>query len=447
MLLLTLLWRVLRAGWMFTGILAEYLVLVGLRRVRGPGSFESYGNSVHRRCARRLRRGALRLGGVYIKSGQAVSIMTSFLPPAYLEELESLQDSVPPHPYPEIRKRVEAELGEPVESLFASFDAVPVASASLGQVHLAVTHEGEAVAVKVQYPGLERIVRVDLWVIRQVLRVVGSFLPHAHYERVHADLSAMIHRELDYVHEGKNCERIAANFCGDPHTEFPEIHWKLSTDRVLTMQRLYGRKITDVAGIRADGLEPEIVVRTLVNAFFKQLLVDRVFHADPHPGNFLVHPGADGLPVVAFLDFGAVEEIGPELRDGMRQVVLGYFRKDPDLVVSGMRTMGFQSEVGDDAVFEQAVRFYFDKVLHLDVTDMRHLDLGQFNVISNVKEMQLTFRELSRSFQIPLRWFYVERTLLLGMQLCALVAPSVNPVEIGLPYAMQFIVGGEEATA
>jgi len=440
----TLTVRLVRIGSLFLVVLFEYLMLFGLRRLRGPESFPRFTESVHRRNARRLRRGALRLGGVFIKTGQAASIMTTFLPEVYLDELESLQDAVPPRPFDEMRPRVERELGLAVEDVFASIESTPIASASLGQVHLArlLDGDGEAVdvAVKIQYPGLERIVRVDLWTLKQVLRVVSWFLPTANFERVHADLSSMVHRELDYIHEGQNCERLAANLADEDHLAFPAIHWKQTTRRVLTMERMFGHKITDVDAMRDDGIDPEAVVERLVTAYYRQLLIDRFFHADPHPGNFLVSRGPDGEPVIAFVDFGAVEEVTADLRDGMRSVVVGYATNDAEKVIEGMDLMGFRSEVGDPEDFEKAVRYYFDKVRNLEVTDFRRLDLSQFHVLKNLREMDMNLRDLMRAFQVPLGWFYIERTLLLLLQVSAMIAPTVHPFELGLPYAMRFLM-------
>lgn len=439
--------RIVRAAVLFLGIAFEYALLALRRRLVGPERAERAAARVHRRCALRLRRGALRLAGVYIKVGQAVSMMTSFLPPVYVEELETLQDAVPPHPFEQIRATLEAELAAPVEEVFTAFDESPIASASFGQVHLARLRNGDGtdVAVKVQYPGLDRIVRADLWVVRQVLRVLEWFFPHSHYERLHHDLDQLLHRELDYEREGRNAETLAANFAGEDVVAFPAIHWKTTTTRVLTMERMQGVKITDVAGIRALGLDPAEVVRILVDGYLKQLLVDRTFHADPHPGNFLVRRRDAGGPCVVFLDFGAVETIGPELATGMRHVVRGYMAKDATLVVEGIRTMGFRSAAGSDDVFDTAVRYYFEKVLDLDVKDYSRIDLSQFRILENLEEMRLSLRELTRVFQIPLSWFYVERTLLLLLELCALLAPTVNILEIGFPYLVRFVFSADES--
>lgn len=439
--------RSVRAGWMFAGILAVYLVYLGLRQVAGRERMQPWLERTHRRGARRLHRGILRLEGVYVKIGQVLSMMTSFLPDAYLEELEGLQDSVPPRPFDAIRARVEAELGTPIATSFARFDESPVASASLGQVHLAELAGGRPVAVKVQYPGVERIVATDLAMIRIVVRVIGYFLEGLRSDRIYDDLADTIRAELVYTNEGANAEAIAANFADDDHVRFPAIVWDRTTDRVLTMERMDGRKITDVAGLRADGIEPRDVIEKLVQSYFKQLLVDRLYHADPHPGNFFVTRHADAKPVITFLDFGAVAEFPDEFAEGMRTVVFGYMTRDDAKVIEGIRAMGFASLGGDEAVFETAVRHYLDKLLNLEVEDFSNLDLREFDVWRNLDEMELSFRDLTRSFEVPRHWFYVERTLALLLGLCARLDPKVDAFLYGFPYAVEFVFGSDSKLA
>ncbi len=438
--------RSVRAGFMFFTILADYLAYIVLRRVAGrtigKARMEAWLERTHVRCARRLHRGILRLEGVYVKIGQVISMMTSFLPDAYLKELEGLQDAVPPRPYERIKQRVEKELGGPIGRSYDTFAAEPVASASLGQVHFATLAGGEPAAVKVQYPGVERIVDTDLAMIRLVVRVIGFFLKGLHYERVYEDLSETVRGELVYTNEARNAERIAANFTDDDHVLFPGIVWDHTTDRVLTMERMAGRKITDVAGLRADGVEPRDVIEKLVNSYFKQLLVDRLYHADPHPGNFFVQRGEDAKPVITFLDFGAVAEFPDEFAEGMRTVVFGYMTQNDAKVIEGMRAMGFASAGGDEAIFEAAVRHYLDKLLHLRVEDFSNMDLSEFDVWRNLEQMEVSFRDLTRAFEVPRHWFYVERTLALLLGLCARLDPKVDAFLYGFPYAVEFVFGG-----
>lgn len=438
--------RSVNAGAMFSLILANYLIWLAARKALGKERTRGLEEATHSRGARILHRGILRLEGVYIKVGQFISMMTGFLPDAYLDALEGMQDSVPSRPFESIRARVESELGR---NPFTEFAPEPVASASLGQVHFAVVEGDERVevAVKVQYPGIERVVATDLAMIRIVVHVISWFLRGMHYERVYDDLSETIRSELDYMSEGANAEAIGANFKGDDHIEFPTIIWEYTTSKVLTMERETGIKITDVDAIREAGIEPVDVIEKLVQSYFKQLLIDSLYHADPHPGNFFVKKAPDNKPVIVFLDFGSVAKFPPEFRKGMQTVVYGYMSRDNSKVIDGMRQMGFASAGGDEAVFEHAVRHYMDKLLHFAPTDFSRIDISDFDLIKNMDEMQVSFRELTRAFEVPRNWFYVERTLALLLGLCARLDPSVDAFVYGFPYAVQFVFGGDARLA
>lgn len=436
-------YRATRAVLMFLRLLVLYLAFLGVRKVLGQKRTESLEHAVHRAGARTLHNGILRLEGVYIKLGQFMSMLTGFLPDEYLDELQALQDAVPPRPYSAVEERLRAEYGVSPMEVFELLEGTPVASASIGQVHLGVLKDGREVAVKVQYPGIERIVRTDLAVVRLVARVVDRLLPELQYMNVYDDLRTTVLRELDYLNEGKNAEAIARNFENDPRVEFPRIYWEHTTSKVLCMERKRGIKILDVEALEAAGIRPLDVIEVLVQAYFKQLLVDGFYHADPHPGNFFVRKGRDGKPIVVFLDFGAVAQFPAEFRDGMRTVVYGYMLRDDSKVIEGMRRMGFEAAGADEAVFEKAVRHYMDKLLHFAPEDFSKLDLSEFDLRKNLEEMQVSFRELARAFRVPRNWFYVERTLTLLLGLCARLDPKVDAFLYGFPYAVEFVFGGD----
>ena len=431
-----------RAAAMFCHIGFLYLRWYVWRRVRGRDAAAALLERTHQRCAVIAREHFIAFEGVYIKVGQVISMMVGFLPDAYLNELEGLQDSVPAQPFEAIRRRVETEFGRPIGEAYSEFAREPVASASLGQVHMADLADGTPVAVKVQYPGIERIVTTDLFMLRVVMHVIGWIVPGFDAERIWHDISETIRMELVYRNEGRNAERIAAKFTDNPRVDFPAIIWDHTTDKVLTMQRMSGMKISDVDAITAAGIVPRDVIEILVNAYFKQLLVDGLYHADPHAGNFFVNPvDEDGVvkPRITFLDFGAVAEFPDEFRQGMKQVVHGYMIQDNSQIIAGMRTMGFEAAGGDERVFETAVRYYVDKLLHLNVEDFTQIDLTEFDLWTNLEDMQLSFRELARAFEVPRNWFYVERTLALLLGLCARLDPSVDAFLYGFPYAAQVV--------
>ena len=245
--------RLVRASWLFGWIFASYMLQLGLTKVFGRARMRRRLAVVHRRNARRLYRGFVRLRGVYIKLGQILSIMGNFLPKVYADELERLQDEVPPRRFRLIARSVTRSLGKPPLEAFEHFSQEPIAAASLGQVHQATTHEGDRVAVKVLYPNVATIIKVDLRVLGWALKVYQRFVPVQQIERVHEQLTDMLQRETDYANEARCLERMAANFADDPDVLFPRVFHPLSTDRVLTMSFMEGVKITKLGALRAAG--------------------------------------------------------------------------------------------------------------------------------------------------------------------------------------------------
>ena len=424
---------------MFGRIFASYMIQLGLRRILGSDRVEKRWARVHARNARRLYKGFVRLRGVYIKLGQILSIMGTFLPRVFTRELEALQDEVPQRPYRQIALVFERSIGKPPEAVFASFSREAVAAASLGQVHVAEDHQGRRLAVKVLYPNVETIIKVDLRVLRWALIVYRWFVPVRQIERVHEQLTDMLARETNYTHEARCLERMAANFAGDDDILFPEVIHELSTDKVLTMTFMEGVKISRLADLERLELDPYDVAEKLIKAFYKQLFLDRFFHADPHPGNFFVQRGPEGQPRIVVLDFGSASEITDELATGMLTILGGVMGRDDSKVVEGIEIMGFVAEGGDRALLERATRKYFEKLLDLNITDFGKISPDVAKQLGDVDVKKEELRELMKSVQYPLGWFFVERAVVIMFGLCATLAPKMNTMRVGFPYIMQMI--------
>src|SRR6185312_1929043 len=202
-------------------IVLSYLSLTVQARFRSPAAIDALAQKKHLRNARRVHRTIAKLQGLFIKIGQLISIMTNFLPEEFRSELEGLQDAVPPRPYADIETRIREELGKTPDELFAHFERRPIASASIGQVHLARLHDGNKVAVKVQYPDIEEIVRRDLLTLRRIFRIVEWFIPYQGLEDLYREIREIVLEELDYRAEAENASKIAANFEGRTDVGFP----------------------------------------------------------------------------------------------------------------------------------------------------------------------------------------------------------------------------------
>jgi len=450
--------RLLRAVFTFSVIFASYMVQLVLvkvfRRWRHdpdtnreeaimPPWLDRRQDRLDQKNAGRLLTGMLKLRGVYIKLGQVLSIMGGFLPAAYTKELESLQDAVPPHPFGEIERVFIESLEVRPEAFFESIDREPVAAASLGQVHVAYMPDGRKVAVKVLYPGIRDIVRTDLRVVKLMIRVYKWFFPVQNIEVIHESLVDLLRRETDYIHEAECMRRMSANFADDDHMLFPEVVDEVTTRDVLTMTFMEGIKITRLDDIKAKGVDLRKLAERLVKSFYKQVFVDRFFHADPHPGNFLVQPveGSDDARIVV-LDFGAISEVRRDTVDGMVDVLRGFFEQNDQLVIDGIEAMGFVAEGGDRQLLDQTVKIYFQKLLKLEARTPAALmsaNAKELEALADPEVERRELRTLMRSVHYPEGWFYVERASVMMFWLAGQIAPDLDQVQVGFPYVLPLL--------
>ena len=455
--------RLVRALLVFGMIFASYVVQLALARVFGklpPGRSALLGRElppwlarrrkrVDEKNAKRLLRGMLRLRGVFIKLGQVLSIMGGFLPRAFTRELEQLQDSVPPHPFSDLVAACEASFGRPPSAVFREIDETPLAAASLGQVHVAYLKDGRKVAVKFLYPRIREIVAVDMRVVRLAMRAYRLFVPVTKIERVHGSLVDLLRRETDYLHEAACMERMAKNFAGEPQMSFPEPVHELTTKDVLVMTFMNGTKITKVAELTAQGIPTHEVAVRLIQSFYKMLFIDRFFHADPHPGNFLVDM-TDGKPHVVVLDFGAICEARESLIDGLLECVQGVFTSDDETTLRGFFKMGFVAEGGNRALIEKTAKMYFAKLLKIKdrtpaaLMRQRPEDLQK---LADPEVERSELQELMRSVEYPEDWFYVERACVMMFWLCAQIDPTVDTMAAGMPYVMPLFLAKQAQKA
>lgn len=441
--------RLLRASWLFAWIFTSYMLQLGLVRALRHERFRRRWQLVHRRNARRMYRGFVRLRGVYIKLGQILSIMGSFLPRAYSEELEGLQDEVPGQPYEKIARSFERAFGQAPTAAFASFSREPIAAASLGQVHEARSAAGERLAVKILYPNIATIIKIDLRVLDWALRVYRLFVPVKQFERVHQQLEDLLARETDLSHEARCIERMANAFADDPDVILPAVHHAFTCKTVLTMSFMEGVKITRVEALGELALEPRAVATKLVQIFYRQVFAERFFHADPHPGNFFVQRSPEGRPRIVMLDLGSASEVSDNLADGMMQVLSGLMTRNDDLLIRGIETMGFVAADGDRALLERTVRKYFEKLLNLNIRDVTQVSKLGADVAGRLaaEARRVELRELMRSVQYPVGWFYVERAVLIMFGLSLQLAPNLDTLTVGFPYVMKFLAERQAAAA
>jgi ubiquinone biosynthesis protein len=288
--------------------------------------------------ARRLRNVLEDSGGMFVKFGQIASTRSDLLPKTVTEELSNLQSDVRPVPEPDVMEVVERELGEPVDKAFESFSAEPLAAASIGQTHRAVLKGGTRVVVKVQRPGIDDLVYRDSAVLALVARQLDRRVPAAHRVGVKdlaGELITGIEAELDYSDEAQAGMRLKSNRAEDDGIDVPGVHVTLSTERVLVMDEVVGRPVSDAEAVDAAAVSRPELARRLLNSMLGQILGDGLYHADPHPGNVMVSP--DGT--LWLLDFGAVGRLDPIALEGLQGIAFGFTLRDPSILARSVRLL------------------------------------------------------------------------------------------------------------
>ncbi|MFH1133392.1 MAG: AarF/ABC1/UbiB kinase family protein [Nanoarchaeota archaeon] len=304
------------------------------------------------------------LGGTFIKLGQLLSIRPDLLPREYCDAFIKLQDQVPPVAYDEVKKVVEQELGKPLTSAFASFSKQPLASASIGQVHLGRLKTGKMVAVKVQRPGIKAKIDADVDILYALARFIQRHYKPKLFNPVEIvkEFERYTQHETDYVLEGKNIDRFAFDFREDPEVVVPKVCWELTTQRVLTMDYLPGKKASSIKGSTA----PKILVERVVRVLYKQVFEHGFFHADPHPGNIIVLPKNR----IAFVDFGIMGTLEEETRDSITFLFISLIRGDVDGISDALYQLGVVDSTMDPMKLKHGLRESFGEYYRLKLENI-----------------------------------------------------------------------------
>ena len=286
-----------------------------------------------------LRMALEELGATFIKLGQILSTRADLLPPDYQAELAKLQDAAPPVPWEVIAETLGMELGQPIAECFATFDPAPLAAASIGQAHAATLPNGTEVVVKVRRPGVVEQVEEDLTILQSLAAAASRRWEFAdQYDLVGLvqEFAQTLRAELDYIHEGHNAERFAANFAGDPAVHVPRVYWETTTARVLTLERMRGAKIDDLAALDALGVDRTKLAERAASVILKMVFEHGFFHAEPHPGNFFIEAGGR----IGVIDFGMIGAVDAAMQDRLARIVLAVMAGDTNQLVDALLDLG-----------------------------------------------------------------------------------------------------------
>ena len=425
-----------------------------------------------RKIASRYRTLAVEMGGVLIKVGQFMSARVDVMPPEVTDELADLQDEVPSEPFEAMCNVVESEFGIPILDKYLEFDPEPLAAASLGQAHLAlirITKEqaeqlhaldkstdingdiSYPVVVKIQRPHIEEIIATDLAAIRTVGGWVRRYRPiqkRVNVPGLIAEFTRTLYEEIDYLAEGKNAEIFAANFSHDPEVLVPKVIWTHTTKRVLTLEDVRGIKITDYEAITAAGIDKAEVASRLLDTYLKQIFEDGFFHADPHPGNLFVQSiqSTDDIqsnqPVkwlLTFIDFGMVGRMKPQIRAGLRELLIGVGIQDASRVVKAYQILGILLPGADVDLLERAESAMFQRFWGKGMDELRNISMDE------IHEFAYEFREIlfNMPFQLPQDLIFLGRAVGILSGMCTGLDPQINVFAHLGPFSQKII--SEEA--
>ena len=415
-------WRAMTVVWYFAGF------LLGVLWDKWFG--QDRGNRLKR--AAQLRDIFTHLGPTFIKVGQALSTRPDLVHPDFLEELIKLQDRLPAFDRNIAMQLIETEIGKSVEDAYSEISHDPIAAASLAQVYKARLYSGEEVAVKVQRPNLKPIITLDLFLMHWAAVNFGRLLPlnlGHNLDLIVDEFGCKLFEEIDYLNEGRNAEKFAANFSNNPKVKIPEIYWRYSNTRVLTMEWINGCKLTSAKELQAAGIDPNEIIETAVTTGLQQLLEYGFFHADPHPGNLFAM--SDGR--MAYIDFGMMDQLEEWMKETLVDALVHLINQEYEAMAKDFVKLGFLTPETDIAPIVPA----FESVLG----DIMGRSVGDFNL----KTVTDRFSELMYEypFRVPAKFALIIRSVVTQEGIALSIDPNFKIVDMGYPYIAQRLLQGE----
>uniref|UniRef100_UPI0003484C90 ABC1 kinase family protein n=1 Tax=Baaleninema simplex TaxID=2862350 RepID=UPI0003484C90 len=386
-----------------------------------------------RRLACWIRETFLDLGPTFIKLGQLFSTRSDLFPAEYVEELSKLQDRVPAFDYEQAEAIVREDFGKSSKELYRFFDPVPLAAASLGQVHKAQLHSGEEIVVKVQRPGLKRLFDIDLSIARGVAQYLQN---HSEWGKgrdwmgIYDECCRILYLEIDYLNEGRNADTFRRNFRSVEWVRVPRVYWRYTSSRVLTLEYVPGIKISHYDALEAAGLDRKKLASLGAMAYLKQLLDYGFFHADPHPGNLAVSPEGS----LIFYDFGMMGQITSNLRQKMMELFFGIAQRDADRVVVALVEVEALAPMDDPGPVRRAIQYILDNLM-----DKPFEEQSVEAITDDLYEIAY-----DQPFRFPATFTFVMRAFSTLEGVGKGLDPDFNFMEVAKPFALNLMNEGRE---
>ncbi|MGB8700928.1 MAG: AarF/ABC1/UbiB kinase family protein [Thermosynechococcaceae cyanobacterium] len=373
----------------------------------------------------------LDLGPTFIKLGQLFSTRADLFPIEYVEELSLLQDQVPAFSYELVERLIEQEFGKPIPDLFRSFDPIPLAAASLGQVHKAQLHSGEEVVVKVQRPGLKKLFDIDLRILKGIAQYFQrhpDWGPGRDWLGIYEECCRILFEEIDYLNEGRNADTFRRNFRGFDWVYVPRVFWRYTSKRILTLEYMPGIKISNYEALEASGLERKAIAKLGAQAYLHQLLTDGFFHADPHPGNLAVN--LDGALI--FYDFGMMGQIAPLTRERLMKTFMGIAQRDASQVMASLIELGAIQPVSDMGPVRRSIQYMLDNFMDkpFETQSIAKISDDLYEVAYN------------QPFRFPATFTFVMRAFSTLEGVGKGLDPEFNFMEVAKPFASELMTNG-----
>lgn len=369
----------------------------------------------------RLRLSLQELGTTFIKLGQMLSTRPDLVGDDIANELTKLQDDVPPVDIEIIKSTIETQINSPIEDIFSEFDEKPLGSASIGQVHKAVLKNGDKVAVKIQKPGMEEIIHKDITIMRFLAKRIHDYMPRMrmyNFPRIVDEFERSIFKEIDYNQEAVNIIRFDDNFKENEAIYVPKVYKDYTTDKVLTMELIEGKKVRNV--IESDeGYDKPLIAKREIDSYFKQVLIDGFFHADPHPSNVYILDDN----VVCFLDYGMMGILDQEFREDLAELIMYYLENNVKAMMKQLVYMGIINENMDMRAFKNDLTGVMYRFYGVDISKMHG---GLNGLISLMRKYNV---------EIPGEISLLIRGITLVEDTCERLDPDFDPVEEFKPMA------------